>query len=57
MSIKMFLKKPITFKFNNLNVYLAEEIYNYDSTFFPGCSMRLRNMIEKKRLTENIDYI
>ena len=57
MSIKSFDKKPTTFKFNNLNVYLAEDVYNYDSTFFPGCSMRLRNMIEKKRLTENIDYI
>ena len=40
MLIKSFVKKPTAFKFNNLNVYLAEDVYKYNSSL---------------RLTKNID--
>ena len=41
---------------NNNDYYLAEDLYNYDTAFFYGCS-RIRTIIDKKRLQQEKDYI
>jgi hypothetical protein len=47
--------KPQSIKIMNEAAYSAEEIYNYDTAFFVGCSRTTRLIVEKKRLQEN-DY-
>jgi len=49
------MNKPIPITINNDNVYLAQDLYNYDIAFFNGCS-KIRNIIIKKELEET-DYI
>lgn len=48
------MDKPQPIKILNENVYNAEDIYKYDSSYFIGCN-RIRLIIEKKKLDEN-DY-
>ena len=48
------MNKPININIENELVYLADDLYNYDTAFFPGCN-RIRLIIEKKKLNEN-DY-
>jgi len=49
------MSKPIVIQLDGHILYQAEELYNYDSVYFYGCS-RIRTIIDKKRLTED-DYI
>lgn len=49
------MSKPKSFIIDNQNVYLAQEIYNYDPAFFTGISGRIRSIIEKKKLKDD-DY-
>jgi hypothetical protein len=49
------MSKPQSFIIENENVYLAQEIYNYDPVFFTGISGRIRLIIEKKKLKDD-DY-
>jgi len=52
------ITKPILLKIDNIECYLAEDIYNYDRVFFTECSsIRLRSIIDKKRLIEDVHYI
>jgi len=48
------MNKPIHIKIDNELVYLADDLYKYDTAFFPGCN-RMRLIIEKKKLKDN-DY-
>ena len=50
-------EKPTIIVLNNENLYLAEDIYNYDRLFFTGIyKNKLRLIIEKKNLLDS-DYI
>jgi hypothetical protein len=49
------ITQPLKFVVNNINVYEAINIYNYDSSFFPGC-IRTRLIVDKKKLVEE-DYL
>jgi len=49
------MNKPISINIENELVYLADELYKYDTLFFTGCT-RVRLIIVKKKLSEN-DYI
>ena len=52
------MAKPITFKYEDFNVYNAEDVMNYDPIYFKGCSNRVRNILIKfKEMKENVDYI
>lgn len=47
MTLKTF---PTPFTFNDTEVYLAEDLKNYDPTFFIGCSKTVRNIIARKNI-------
>ena len=49
------MEKPELINIDNNNYYLAENLFNYDTAFFYGCS-RIRTIIDKKRLSKN-DFI
>jgi prophage antirepressor-like protein len=53
--IMNIINKPIAFVLNNIKVYEAINVYNYDPSFFLGCS-RIRLIINKKKLNDE-DYI
>ena len=52
MASKIF---PKSFIFNEREVYLAEELRDYDPTFFIGCTKTVRNIIKRKNIPET-DY-
>ena len=43
------MSKPQNINIENELVYLADDLYKYDTSFFTGCS-RMRLIIEKKKL-------
>jgi hypothetical protein len=53
--IMNIMNKPIRFLLDNIKVYEAINVYNYDPSFFFGCS-RIRLIINKKKLNDD-DYI
>lgn len=46
------MSKPQNINIENELVYLADDLYKYDTSFFTGCS-RMRLIIEKKKLKDN----
>jgi hypothetical protein len=46
---------PMSFTFNDKEVYLAEELRDYDPTFFIGCTKTVRNIIKRKNIPDD-DY-
>jgi hypothetical protein len=49
------MDKPQSFIIDNENVYIAQDIYNYDTAFFTGVCGRTRLIVEKLKLKES-DY-
>jgi hypothetical protein len=49
------MDKPKSFIIDNNNVYIAQDIYNYDTAFFTGVCGRMRLIVEKLKLKES-DY-
>jgi hypothetical protein len=49
------MNKPQSFIIENENVYIALDIYNYDTAFFIGVCGRIRLIVEKLKLKET-DY-
>jgi hypothetical protein len=45
---------PNIITINNNNYYYAKELYNYDKTFFYGCSKSIKTIIEKKNINEDM---
>jgi hypothetical protein len=42
--------KPLPFTFDGIEVYNADELREYDSNFFYGCSRGIRKIIERKKI-------
>ena len=42
--------KPLPFMFDGWEVYNADDLRNYDSNFFYGCSRGIRKIIERKKI-------
>ena len=49
------MEKPSSFIFENENVYIAQDIYDYDTAFFNGVNTKMRTIITKKNLKDD-DY-
>lgn len=53
------MEKPTSFKYENFDVYPADEVYKYDPIFFKGINLKSikKSIIDKFKLIENKDYI
>ena len=53
------ITKPISFKYEQFEVYSAEDVYTYDPVFFNGIKLTSfkKSIIDKFNLIENTDYI
>jgi hypothetical protein len=47
--------KPLPFAFDGWEVYNADDLRDYDSNFFYGCSRGIRKIIERKKIDDS-DY-
>ena len=53
------MEKPSSFKYEQYEIYSAEDVYNYDPVYFKGINLKSfkKTIIEKFNLIENTDYI